>query len=87
MVLGIDLVCRLGMATKYGPNTTGWMLTPLYGYFGAALAAGQRKLVEVLDAQRAYREQQKTAINNRTEYWQALNKLNSAVGVPAVEAK
>ncbi len=41
VVLGIDVVCRLGMATKFGPNTTGWMLTPLYGYFGAAVAAGK----------------------------------------------
>jgi len=41
VVLGIELVCRMGMATRYGPNTTGWMLTPLYGYFGAALAAGK----------------------------------------------
>ncbi len=41
VVLGIDTVCRMGLATKFGPNTTGWMLTPLYGYFGAAVAAGR----------------------------------------------
>ena len=41
VVAGIELVCRMGMATKFGPNTTGWMLTPLYGYFGAAAAAGK----------------------------------------------
>jgi len=41
VVLGIEMVCRMGMATKFGPNTTGWMLTPLYGYFGAAAAAGK----------------------------------------------
>jgi len=41
LVLGIDVVCRMGLATKFGPNTTGWMLTPLYGYFGAAAAAAK----------------------------------------------
>ncbi len=41
VVLGIEIVCRMGMATKLGPNTSGWMLTPLYGYFGAAAAAGR----------------------------------------------
>jgi 2-methylcitrate dehydratase PrpD len=41
IVGGIELVCRMGLATKFGPNTTGWMLTPLYGYFGAAAAAGK----------------------------------------------
>ena len=41
VILGIDIVCRMGMATKFGPNTTGWILTPLYGYFGAAAAAGK----------------------------------------------
>jgi 2-methylcitrate dehydratase PrpD len=43
VALGIETVCRMGLATKYGPNTTGWMLTPLYGYFGAA-AAGAKVL-------------------------------------------
>lgn len=36
---GLDVVCRMGLATRYGPNSTGWLLTPLYGYFGAAGAA------------------------------------------------
>ncbi len=41
VILGIDVVCRMGLATKYGPSTTGWMLTPPYGYFGAAAGAGR----------------------------------------------
>ncbi|MBI5968026.1 MAG: MmgE/PrpD family protein [Deltaproteobacteria bacterium] len=51
VVLGIEMVCRMGMATKFGPNTTGWMLTPLYGYFGAAAAAGK---ILGLDAERMH---------------------------------
>ena len=35
---GIEIHCRLGLATKLW---IGWMLTPLYGYFGAATAAGK----------------------------------------------
>lgn len=38
VTLGIEIHCRLGLATKLW---IGWMLTPLYGYFGAAAAAGK----------------------------------------------
>src|SRR5262249_616934 len=50
----------------------------------AAFQAGQRSFVEVLDAQRTYRERLRTSISNQTDYWQSLNKLNAAVGVPAL---
>lgn len=53
----------------------------------AAYRAGSRKLLEVLDAQRAYRERVKITVMNQSEYWQALNKLNAAVGVPVGEGK
>jgi len=36
--LGIEIHCRLGIATKLW---IGWMLTPLYGYFGAATAVSK----------------------------------------------
>ncbi|MBI2907652.1 MAG: MmgE/PrpD family protein [Chloroflexi bacterium] len=39
VTLGIDMVCRMGLANQEGP--AGWVLTPLYGYFGAAVAAGK----------------------------------------------
>ena len=38
ITLGIEIHCRLGIATKLW---IGWMLTPLYGYFGAATAASK----------------------------------------------
>ncbi len=38
VTLGIEIHCRLGLATKLW---IGWMLTPLYGYFGAATAAAK----------------------------------------------
>jgi cobalt-zinc-cadmium efflux system outer membrane protein len=51
----------------------------------AAFKAGSRRLLDVLDAQRAYRERVKTVISNRGEYWRALNALNAAVGAPVVD--
>ncbi|MBU2609267.1 MAG: MmgE/PrpD family protein, partial [Chloroflexi bacterium] len=38
VALGIDVVCRMGLATK---SWIGWILTALYGYFGAATVAGK----------------------------------------------
>jgi 2-methylcitrate dehydratase PrpD len=36
--LGIDIVCRMGLATK---SWIGWIFTALYGFFGAATVAGK----------------------------------------------
>jgi cobalt-zinc-cadmium efflux system outer membrane protein len=49
----------------------------------ASYQAGQRSLIEVLDAQRTYRARLRISISNQTDYWQSLNKLNSAIGTPA----
>jgi len=38
VALGIDLTCRMGIATK---PWIGWILTSVYGYFGAATAAAK----------------------------------------------
>lgn len=46
---GLDLTCRLGVATRLPPVASGWMYTSLYGLFGATAAAG--KLLK-LDAER-----------------------------------
>jgi 2-methylcitrate dehydratase PrpD len=41
VALGADLICRMGLATKRPIHEGGFMFTPLYGYFGAAAAAGK----------------------------------------------
>jgi 2-methylcitrate dehydratase PrpD len=43
IALGVDLMTRMGLATKYprGLRVTGWHLTSLYGVFGAAAIAGR----------------------------------------------
>jgi 2-methylcitrate dehydratase PrpD len=38
LALGMDLACRMGLATR---NDTGWHWSTNYGYMGAALAAGK----------------------------------------------
>jgi 2-methylcitrate dehydratase PrpD len=43
VTLGIDMMCRLGLATRPGTNlmTTGWHFTTLYGFMAAAGVAGR----------------------------------------------
>jgi cobalt-zinc-cadmium efflux system outer membrane protein len=41
---------------------------------------GGRTLLEVLDAEREYRDTYRTYISNRASYWRALYKFNSAIG-------
>jgi len=38
---GVDCACRIGLASTQGPGVSGWLLTPLCGFFGAAVAAGR----------------------------------------------
>ncbi len=38
---GLETICRLGIATKIGIVESGWMYTPLFGYFAATVAAGR----------------------------------------------
>ncbi len=53
----------------------------------AAYKKGDKDLVDVLDAERAYRDRVRNSLGNLTDYWQALNKLNAAVGVRAMTAQ
>lgn len=39
VALGVDVICRMGLANNEGP--AGFVLTPLYGFFGATVAAGK----------------------------------------------
>jgi len=41
VALGADLISRMGLASKMSIHQGGFMFTPLYGYFGAAAAAGK----------------------------------------------
>lgn len=38
---GLETVCRLGVATRIGIIESGYMYTPLFGHFGATVAAGR----------------------------------------------
>lgn len=53
----------------------------------AAYRKGDKDLVDALDAERAYRDRVRNTLSNLTDYWQALNKLNAAVGVRALSAE
>ena len=52
----------------------------------AAYRAGDRKLVELLDAHKAYRDRLAHVIEFQADYWRALNRLNAAVGLKAYDA-
>ena len=41
VLLGIELTCRLGVATKLNLIEGGWIYTALFGHFGATLAAAR----------------------------------------------
>ena len=46
----------------------------------AAYRVGGRPLIDVLDAQRAYRDTQRLDVEDRAGYWQSLYKFNASVG-------
>jgi cobalt-zinc-cadmium efflux system outer membrane protein len=51
----------------------------------AAYRNGDRKLLELLDAQKAYRDRLAHVIEFESDYWRSLNKLNAAVGLKAYD--
>jgi cobalt-zinc-cadmium efflux system outer membrane protein len=51
----------------------------------AAYRAGDRKLIEMLDAQTAYRDRLAHVIEFQSDYWRTLNRLNAAVGLKAYD--
>ena len=51
----------------------------------AAYRAGNRRLVELLDAHRAYRDRLGHVIEFESTYWRTLNRLNAAVGLKAYD--
>jgi cobalt-zinc-cadmium efflux system outer membrane protein len=46
----------------------------------AAYELGGKPLIEVLDAQRAYRETYRLYVTGRSHYWHSLHRLNAAIG-------
>jgi 2-methylcitrate dehydratase PrpD len=38
---GLETICRLGIATRVSIVESGWIYTPLFGYFAATVAAGR----------------------------------------------
>ncbi|MBI2909041.1 MAG: MmgE/PrpD family protein [Chloroflexi bacterium] len=48
--LGIDVICRMGLANPEGP--AGFILTAVYGYFGSAITAG--KLEDLTDMEELF---------------------------------
>ncbi len=55
----------------------------LRGKTEAAYKAGGRKLLDVIDAQRAYRERVQASVTSRADYWRSLYRLNASVGLRA----
>ena len=53
----------------------------------AAYRKGGKNLLDVLDAVRAYRDRLRNTLGNLTDYWQALNRLNAAVGLRVLTAQ
>ena len=47
---------------------------------GKAYESGGRPLIDVLDAQRNYRETYRIFVTSRADYWRSLYKYNSAIG-------
>jgi cobalt-zinc-cadmium efflux system outer membrane protein len=47
----------------------------------AAYRSGDRKLIELLDAQKAYRDRLGHVIEFKSDFWRTLNKLNASVGL------
>ena len=51
----------------------------------AAFRRGDRKLIELLDAQKAYQDRLGHVIEFESFYWRSLNRLNAAVGLKAYD--
>ena len=56
------------------------LATQVLGAIGRAYEAGDRPLVDVLDAQRNYRETYRIYITTRAEYWRFLYQYYAAIG-------
>jgi cobalt-zinc-cadmium efflux system outer membrane protein len=53
----------------------------------AAHRKGEQDFSDLLDAERAYHDRVRTTLSNLKDYWQALNRVNAAVGLRVVSAQ
>jgi outer membrane protein, heavy metal efflux system len=51
----------------------------------AAYQAGGRTILELLDAERAWRDAQRLHVRVQSAYWHALHRLNAAAGAPVLQ--
>ena len=49
-----------------------------------AYSAGEKGILDLLDAVRAHRERERNIISTQTDYWQTLYRLNGTVGLRAI---
>jgi outer membrane protein TolC len=49
-----------------------------------AFRDGKRDVIDLLDAQREYRERLQNEVTNRADYWRALYRLNAAANATVV---
>jgi cobalt-zinc-cadmium efflux system outer membrane protein len=50
-----------------------------------AYQKGDKNILDLLDALRAYRDRERNLVSTKTDYWQALYALNGAVGLVALD--
>jgi cobalt-zinc-cadmium efflux system outer membrane protein len=73
--------------TRFNTRETSKAAYELRKNMEAAYRAGDRKLIEMLDAQKAYRDRLGHVIEFESFYWRSLNKLNAAVGLKAYSSE
>ena len=73
--------------TKFNTRKTLQAAHDLRKNMEAAYRAGDRKLIDLLDAHKAYRDRLAHVIEFESDYWRWLNKLNAAVGLNAYDPK
>jgi cobalt-zinc-cadmium efflux system outer membrane protein len=71
--------------TKFNTQETLKAANDLRKNMEAAYRSGDRKLIELLDAQKAYIDRLGHVIEFESFYWRSLNKLNAAVGLKAYD--
>jgi cobalt-zinc-cadmium efflux system outer membrane protein len=71
--------------TRFNTSETLKAAYDLHKNMEAAYRAGNRKLIDLLDAQKAYQSRLAHVIEFESFYWRSLNNLNAAVGLKAYD--